>query len=79
MTLIYLEEGICTVVNLNFGLYEKHTKFEKDSPHSPDLLGKRQNHEEDFFKLCAFLKKSQLYQLLTFQLNTHFRTVRFIT
>ena len=27
---------------------------------SADLLSKRQNHEEDFFKLCVLLKKSEL-------------------
>ena len=25
------------------------------------VLSKRQNHEEDFFKLCVLLKKSELY------------------
>ena len=29
---------------------------------SADLLSKRQNHEEDFFKLCVLLKKFELYQ-----------------
>ena len=28
---------------------------------SADLLSKRQNHEEDFFKLSVLLKKSELY------------------
>ena len=28
---------------------------------SADLLSKRQNHEEDFFKLCVLLKKFELY------------------
>ena len=50
---------------LKFGLSEKHTKFEKNLPHgfekSAELLSKRQNHDEDFFKLCALLKKSELY------------------
>ena len=49
---------------LKFGLSEKHTKFEKNLPHdfdkSAELLSKRQNHEEDFFKLCVLLKKSEL-------------------
>ena len=27
---------------------------------SADLLSKRQNHEEDLFKLCEFRKKSEL-------------------
>ena len=27
---------------------------------SADLLSKRQNHEEDFFKFCVLLKKSEL-------------------
>ena len=52
-------------VLLKFGLSEKHTKFEKYLPHgfdkSADLLTKRQNHEEVFFKLCALLKKSELF------------------
>ena len=37
----------------------------KNLPHgfdkSADLLSKRQNPEEDFFKLCVLLKKSELY------------------
>jgi hypothetical protein len=40
-------------------------KIWKNLPHgfgkSADLLSKRQNHEEDFFKLCVLLKKSELY------------------
>ena len=48
---------------MKFGLSEKHAKFEKN-PHgfekSADLLSKRQNHEEDFFKFCVFLRKSEL-------------------
>ena len=51
-------------LNVKFGLSDKHTKFEKNLPHgfdkSADLLSKRQNHEEDFFKLCVLLKKSEL-------------------
>ena len=51
-------------LKIKFGLSEKHTKFEKNLPHgfdkSADLLSKRQNHEEDFFKLCVLLKKSEL-------------------
>ena len=44
--------------------WEAH-KIWKNLPHgfdkSPDLLGKHQNHEEDFFfKLCVLLKKSEL-------------------
>ena len=49
---------------IKFGFSEKHTKFEKNLPRdfdkSADLLSKPQNHEEDFFKLCALLKKSEL-------------------
>ena len=49
---------------VKFGLSEKHTKFEKNLPHgfdkSADLLSRRQNHEEDFFKLCVLLKKFEL-------------------
>ena len=55
---------------VKFGLSEKHTKFEKNLLHgfdkSADLRTKRQNHEEDFFKLCLLLKKSELYNLLLF-------------
>ena len=50
---------------LKFGLSEKHTRFEKNLPHgfdkSANLLSKRQNHEEDFFKLCVLLRKFELY------------------
>ena len=53
-------------VYVKFGLSEKHTKFKNNLPHgfdkSADLLSKRQNHEEDFFKLCVLLKKSELYR-----------------
>ena len=44
------------------GLSEKHKKIEKIFliDISADLLSKRQNHEEDFFKLCVLLKKSGL-------------------
>ena len=49
---------------VKFGPSEKHTKFEKKIPHgfdkSADLLSKRQNHQEDFFKSCVLLKKSEL-------------------
>ena len=49
---------------IKFGLSEKRTTFEKNLPHgfdkSADLLSKRQNHEEDFFKLCVLLKKCEL-------------------
>ena len=49
---------------VKFRLSEKHTKFEKNLPHgfdkSADLLSKRQNHEEDFFKLCVLLRNSKL-------------------
>ena len=44
--------------------WETH-KIWKNLPHgfdkSADLLSKFQNHEEDFFKSCALLKKSELY------------------
>ena len=42
---------------IKFRLSEKHTKFEKNLHYgfdkSADLLSKRQNHEEDFFKICV--------------------------
>ena len=56
-------------MELKFGISEKHTKFEKNLPHGfdklADLLSKRQNHEEDFFKLCVLLRKSELYLVKT--------------
>ena len=43
--------------------WETHNIWKK-IPHgfdkSADLISKRQNHEEDFFKLCVLLKKSNL-------------------
>ena len=49
---------------VKLGLSEKNTKFGKKKYHgfdtSADLLSKRQNHEEDFFKLCVLLRKSEL-------------------
>ena len=49
---------------IKFELSEKHTKFEKNFHHGfdklIDLLSKRLNHEEDFFKLCVLLKKFEL-------------------
>ena len=45
----------CLLTAIKFNLIEKHTKFERNLPHgfdkSADLLSRRQNHEEDFFKL----------------------------
>ena len=56
---------------VKLGLSEKHTKFEKNLLHgfdkSADLLSKHQNHEEDFFKLCVILKKSELYNCTILQ------------
>ena len=52
------------MVTLKFELSEKHTRFEKNLPHdfdkSADLLDKRQNHKEHFFKLRVLLRKSEL-------------------
>ena len=49
---------------IKFGLSEKRSKFKKNLPHgfdkSADLLSKRLNHEEDFFKICVLLRKSEL-------------------
>ena len=45
--------------------WETH-KIKKNLPHGfdkpADLLSKYQNHEEDFFKVCVLLKKSDLYK-----------------
>ena len=42
---------------LMFGLSEKHTKIGAIFL----ILSKRPNHEEDFFKFCVLLRKSELY------------------
>ena len=63
-------------VQLKFGLSEKHTKFEKNHlPHgfdkSADLLGKHQNHEEDFFQnVCASQKVRTLQKHFKVFLST---------
>ena len=53
-----------TSVQFQFTLSDKHTKFDKIffivSTNQLIYLSKRQNHEEDFFKLCVLLKKSKL-------------------
>ena len=64
--LFYGSPGLGKIIK--FGLSEKHTKFEKNLPHgfdkSADLHSKRQNHEEDFFIMCA----SQKIRTLQFSL-----------
>ena len=52
--------------SVKFGLSEKHTKFEKIflvvlTNQLIYLSSKCHNHEEDCFKLCVLLKKSELY------------------
>ena len=62
---IYLQHYNFTIhfLILKFRLSEKHTKFEKKSSSwFVHLLSKRPNHEEDFFKLCVLLRKSEFYQ-----------------
>ena len=53
-----------TSVQFQFTLSDKHTKFDKIffivSTNQLIYLSKRQNHEEDFFKLCVLLKKTEL-------------------
>ena len=44
--------------SLNFGLSEKHTKFEKNLHHG--LLSKYTKHEDDCANLCVLLRKSEL-------------------
>ena len=72
---------------LIFTFYVEHCKVQtfwethkiwKNLPHgfdkSADLPSKRLNHEEDFFKLCVLLKKSELYHVyavLDPALNVH--------
>ena len=46
---------------LKFGLTEKHINLKKSSAWFGHLLSKRPNHEEDFFKFCVLLRKSELY------------------
>ena len=45
--------------------------YYKNLPHgfykSADVLSKRQKHEEDVFKLCVLLKKSELYHSIYFE------------
>ena len=38
----------------------ENTQNLKNLPHGFDKLSKPRNHEEDFFKLCVLLKKSEL-------------------
>ena len=45
---------------LKFGLSEKHTKLCAIFLMLCTSLSKRLNHEEDFFKFCALLRKSKL-------------------
>ena len=49
----YLKKALEVIkCQVQFGLSEKHTKFEKNLPHGfdklADLLSKRQKHDEDF-------------------------------
>ena len=66
---------------IKFGLFEKHSKFEKKNPHgfdkSADLLSKRQNHKEDFFKICVLLRKSKLYQKKALHARPHSQKKQF--
>ena len=61
---IGLAPSIGAPTELKLGLSEKHTKFEKNLPHgfdkSADLLSNRQNHAEDFSKLCVSQKVQTL-------------------
>ena len=53
-----------TICVVKFRLFEKHKNLKKNPlgfDKSTDLHSKRQNLE-DFFKLCAILKKSELYK-----------------
>ena len=66
---VYIKiQGVIHKLCLKFGFSEKHSKFEKNLLHGfdkpADLLSKRQNHEEDFFKICVLLRKSKLYTQL---------------
>ena len=51
-----------TLFTIQFGLSEKHRKFEKKNPRgfdkSTDLHSKRQNHEEGFFQIMCASQKS---------------------
>ena len=48
-------------------------KIWKNLPHgfdkSADLLSKRQNHEEDFFKICVLLRKSNFITIYFFNMG----------
>ena len=58
-----LHRGVCIEGRKVRNFRETH-KIWKNLPHGFDksayLLSKRQNHEEDFFKLCVLLRKSEL-------------------
>ena len=53
----------------------------KKNPHgfdkSADLLSKRQNHKEDFFKICVLLRKSELYQKKALHARPHSQKKQF--
>ena len=64
------------LLELKYGVSEKHTKFEKIvlmvlTNQLIYFISKCQNHEEDFFILCVLLKKSELYLTALFMQN-HF-------
>ena len=56
---------VCTMLMnttlIKFGLFEKHTKFEKKSSSwFGRLLSKCRKHEEDYPNFCLLLRKSEL-------------------
>ena len=50
-------------LRVKFRLSKIHKNIPYGFDKSADLLIKCQNHVEDFFKLCVFLKKSELYMM----------------
>ena len=68
---------------LKFGLSEKYTKFENIFlmvlTNQLIYLVNVKNHEEDFFKLCVLLKKSELYDFFISSKLVLFVKVFFLT
>ena len=48
----------CSNGKIGFGFSEKHTKICTSFAH---FLSKHPNHEDDFFKFCVLLRKSELF------------------
>ena len=54
----FLSDSFCKSFKVQL-FWEGHKKIVPSSSWFGHLLSKRPNHEEDFFKLCVFLRKSE--------------------